>query len=98
MTATVSAFSPLLDLLFDDPATGRCLVAPDGSVLRANAEWLRGNGLALDDVLGEDVLALFPESRREVAPLLDRARAARILARPRDRIGDLSPEAVVPSV
>ena len=75
MTATVSATSPLLDLLFDDPATGRCLVAPDGSVLRANAEWLRGNGLALDDVLGEDVLALFPESRRELAPLLDRARA-----------------------
>jgi PAS domain S-box-containing protein len=65
----------LLDLLFEDPATGRCLVAPDGSVLRASAEWLRATGLELDDVLGEDVLALFPEARRELGALLDRARA-----------------------
>jgi len=28
--------SSLLDLLFEDDLVGRCLVAPDGTVLRAN--------------------------------------------------------------
>ena len=66
---------PLLDLLFDDSAVGRCLVAPDGSVLRVNAEWLRGTGYALDDVLGENLVSLFPETRDLTLALHARARA-----------------------
>ncbi len=33
--------SSLTDLLFEERGVGRCLVAPDGTVLRANGEWLR---------------------------------------------------------
>ncbi len=76
MTATSADWtSPLLNLLFDDPIVGRCLVAPDGSVLRANAEWLRATGFRLDDVLGEDVVELFPESRDMSLALHARVRA-----------------------
>ncbi len=38
----------LLELLFEHEGAGLCVVGPDGSVLRANAEWLRsGKGLVL---------------------------------------------------
>jgi two-component system cell cycle sensor histidine kinase/response regulator CckA len=37
---------PLLELLFDDSAVGRCLAGPDGSILRVNGEWLRAAGVA----------------------------------------------------
>ena len=32
---------PLLDLLFEEPGAGRCLVSADGAVLRQNREWAR---------------------------------------------------------
>jgi PAS domain S-box-containing protein len=69
------ATSALTDLLFDEPGLGRCLVAPDGCVLRANAEWLRSTGLALDDVLGADVIALLPQKRELALALHARVRA-----------------------
>jgi PAS domain S-box-containing protein len=70
-----TASSPLLDRLFEEPGAGRCLVAPDGSVLRANREWLRSTGFRLDDVLGADVVGLFPETRDLTLALHARARA-----------------------
>ena len=55
VTATGEAWTtPLLDLLFDEPSVGRCLAAPDGTILRVNAEWIRATGLALDQVLALD--------------------------------------------
>jgi PAS domain S-box-containing protein len=57
------ASSALADLLFEEPGVGRCLVAPDGSVLRANLEWLRATGFSLNDALGADIIDLFPEAR-----------------------------------
>jgi PAS domain S-box-containing protein len=66
--------SVLTDVLFDEPDVGRCLVAPDGSVLRANAEWLRSTGFALDDVLGADIVDLFPETREMALSMHARAR------------------------
>ncbi len=56
MSSEVAA--ALLDLLFEEPGLGRCLIAPDGRVLRASPEWLRATGLPLDQVQGADVLRL----------------------------------------
>ncbi len=75
--------SPLLDLLFEDPHVGRCLIAPDGSVLRANAEWLRSTGFALDDVLGVNIIDLFPETRDMARALHARVRASHRVELPR---------------
>jgi PAS domain S-box-containing protein len=75
--------TPLLDLLFDDDLVGRCLVAPDGSVLRANAEWLRSTGFTLDEVLGADLVSLFPQTRDMALALHARARAGFAVQVPR---------------
>jgi PAS domain S-box-containing protein len=72
---TATWTSPLLDLLFDEPSVGRCLVAPDGSVLRANSEWLRSTGFSLDDVLGASIVDLFPETRDMAVAMHTRVRA-----------------------
>ncbi|MFL5300726.1 MAG: PAS domain S-box protein [Anaeromyxobacteraceae bacterium] len=82
-TAKSADSSHLLDLLFDDPAVGRCLVAPDGSVLRANRAWLRSTGLAPDDVLGVDIIELFPETRDMALAIHARARAGHHVRVPR---------------
>ncbi len=73
--ATTGWTSPLLELLFEEPDVGRCLVAPDGSVLRVNAEWLRSTGASLDEVLGADAASLFPETRDMALAMHARARA-----------------------
>jgi PAS domain S-box-containing protein len=70
-----TAARALTELLFEEPGVGRCLVAPDGSVLRANAEWLRSTGLRLDDVLGANLAGLFPETRELALAAHARARA-----------------------
>ena len=57
------ATSALTDLLFDEPGVGRCLVAPDGSVRRANGEWARLSGSSLDAVVGANMIDLFPQAR-----------------------------------
>lgn len=54
----------LVDLLFDEGGSGRCLAAPDGIIIHANAEWLRAMGLTPDETIGRDVLELFPEARQ----------------------------------
>ncbi|OFX25737.1 MAG: hypothetical protein A2V77_05475 [Anaeromyxobacter sp. RBG_16_69_14] len=73
----------LTDLLFEEPGVGRCLVAPDGSILRANAEWLHSTGLSLDDVLGADIIDLFPETRDTALAMHTRARAGHRVEVPR---------------
>jgi PAS domain S-box-containing protein len=83
MAGTTAFTSPLLDLVFDDDAVGRCLVAPDGTVLRANGEWLRSTGLSLDDVLGADILELFPATRDMAGAMHARARAGHRVEVPR---------------
>jgi PAS domain S-box-containing protein len=50
-------------------------VAPDRSVLRANAEWLRSAGFTLDEVIGANIVDLFPETRDAALALHARARA-----------------------
>ena len=77
------AASVLTDLLFEEPGVGRCLVAPDGSVLRANAEWLRSRGFEADDVLGARIVDLFPETRDMALALHARARAGHRVEVPR---------------
>src|SRR5919201_5524084 len=77
------AASALTDLLFEEPGVGRCLVAPDGSVLRANAEWLRSTGFKLDDVLGADIIDLFPETRDMALALHARVRKGHRVKVPR---------------
>jgi PAS domain S-box-containing protein len=62
---------------------GLCLVGPDGAVVRANAEWLRGTGFAAADVAGKDIAALFPESAPLVRALHARARGGDTVAVPR---------------
>jgi PAS domain S-box-containing protein len=65
----------LLDLLFEDPRVGRCLVAPDGRVLRASREWLRSTGLTLEGAVGADVVELLPGARDSALGMLALARA-----------------------
>jgi PAS domain S-box-containing protein len=65
----------LTDLLFEGARRGLCLVAPDGSVLRANSAWLRITGLSLERVLGAKIIELLPDSRDRWRALLARARA-----------------------
>ena len=74
MTPTTTTWTKLLDLLFEDALVGRCLLAPDGSILRANSEWLRSTGFTRE-VVGEDIVALFPEVRDMTLALHARARA-----------------------
>jgi signal transduction histidine kinase len=72
----------LTDLLFEEPGIGRCLVAPDRTVLRANGEWLRSTGFSLDEVLGADIIDLFPGTRDMAIALHARARAGHHVAVP----------------
>jgi PAS domain S-box-containing protein len=65
----------LTDLLFEKVGVGLCLVAPDGTVLRANDEWLRATGFTAEQVLGEDIVELFPEARDMALAMHARARA-----------------------
>jgi PAS domain S-box-containing protein len=60
---TAVAANVLAELLFDEAGSGRSLVAPDGTMIRANAEWLRAMGLTLDEAVGRDVLQLLPQAR-----------------------------------
>ncbi len=77
-----SSTSRLLDILFEE-GVGRCLVAPDGSIVRVNREWLRSTGFELDDVLGADVIALFPDTRDMALAMHARARAGHRVEVPR---------------
>jgi PAS domain S-box-containing protein len=63
MPAATTTWGPLLDLLFDDALVGRCLVAPDGRIVRANGAWLRFSGLSREAVVGARFVELFPEAR-----------------------------------
>jgi PAS domain S-box-containing protein len=72
-----------LDLLFEDAHVGRCLVAPDGAVLRANRAWLRSTGLTLDRALCANVVDLFPEAREATLVMHARARAGQRVEVPR---------------
>ena len=65
----------LTELLFERAQSGLCLVAPDGSVLRANSAWLRFAGLPRERVLGAEVIDLFPDCCDASRALHARARA-----------------------
>jgi PAS domain S-box-containing protein len=73
--AHTTAAPTLTDLLFDKVGVGLCLVAPDDTVVRANAEWLRATGFTAEQVVGEDIIALFPETRDMALAMHARARA-----------------------
>jgi PAS domain S-box-containing protein len=75
--------APVTDLLFDRAGVGLCLVAPDGTVLRANAEWLRSNGFTPEQVIGDDIIDLFPGTRDVALALHARARAGHRVEVPR---------------
>jgi PAS domain S-box-containing protein len=69
-----SVRASLTDLLFEEAGAGLCLVAPDGTVLRANKEWLRATGFSLEQVIGEDIIELFPSTRDMALAMHARAR------------------------
>jgi PAS domain S-box-containing protein len=73
-TSDVGQASELLSALFEGASDGLCLVAPDGTVLRANRTWLRSTGLFAEQVIGADITELFPESRDLARELHGRAR------------------------
>jgi PAS domain S-box-containing protein len=82
MATTTPSWTNLLDVLFEDRLVGRCLVAPDGTILRANSGWLRSTGFT-PEVVGEDIVALFPEVRDMALALHARARAGHHVEVPR---------------
>jgi PAS domain S-box-containing protein len=65
----------LTDLLFEKAHVGLCLVAPDGTVLRANAAWLSSTGFTHEQVIGESIIELFPATRDMSLAMHARARA-----------------------
>src|SRR6266702_3561911 len=75
--------APLIDLLFEEAGVGRCLVAPDGTVLRTNAEWLRSAGHTDEQVLGKDIIEFFPETRDVARATVARARGGQRVEIPR---------------
>jgi PAS domain S-box-containing protein len=75
--------APLIDLLFEEAGVGRCLVAPDGTVVRVNAEWLRSTGYTVEQVLGKDIIDFFPETRDLALATMARARAGQRVEIPR---------------
>jgi PAS domain S-box-containing protein len=84
MAVPPTTYSPVpTDLLFEKAGVGLCLVAPDGTVLRTNAEWLRSTGYAAEQVIGENILELFSETRDMALTLHARARAGHRVEVPR---------------
>lgn len=87
----VPAVPALTDLLFEKAGVGLCLVAPDGTVVRANAEWLRSTGFTSAQVIGEGLQAVFSDAWDMISVMHARARAgesvperlALLLVRPR---------------
>jgi PAS domain S-box-containing protein len=75
--------APVIDLLFEEAGVGRCLVGPDGILVRANADWLRSTGYTLEQVLGKDVIDFFPEPRDRVLAAMARALAGQRVEFPR---------------
>jgi PAS domain S-box-containing protein len=73
----------LTDILFERSGDGLCLVAPDGTVLRANAQWLRSTGFSEGQVVGEDIIDLFPETHDMMLAIHARARAGHRVDVPR---------------
>lgn len=73
----------LVDLLFEKVGAGLCLVAPDGTVVRANTEWLRSIGLTDEQAVGADIIQLFPQARDMALAMHARARAGHRVEVPR---------------
>src|SRR5512133_1848164 len=73
----------LTELLFDRAGVGLCLVAPDGTVVRANSEWLRKTGFTAEQVIGADIVELFPATRDLTLALHARAREGHHVEVPR---------------
>ncbi len=81
-TIDIPAF---LTALFEGASDGLCLVAPDGTILRANQAWLRSTGLFAEQVVGADILELFPETRELAREVHARARAGERVRGPAHR-------------
>lgn len=64
----------LSHLLFEQAGVGLCLVAPDGTVLRVNEEWLRSTGFSPEQVIGQDIIELFPDTCELATAIHARAR------------------------
>ena len=79
----ISLDPALTDLLFDEADVGFCLLGPDGTVLRANREWLRSTGYTRDQVLGEKFVELFPGTRGVTIEMHALAHAGRRVNVPR---------------
>jgi PAS domain S-box-containing protein len=69
----------LTDLLFDKVGAGLCLVAPDGTIVRANAEWLQSTGFTEE----EGIIDLFPATRDMALAMHARTRAGHRVEVPR---------------
>ncbi len=73
----------VLGLLFARAGIGLCFVAPNLTVLRANAEWLRCTGYTAERVEGEDILAVFPDTREVALSLYERVQRGETVKVPR---------------
>jgi PAS domain S-box-containing protein len=83
MTRTQTPPATMTDLLFEKVSVGLCLVAPDSTIIRANAEWLRSTGFTEEQVLGESIVDLFPATRDMAIAMHARARAGHRVEVPR---------------
>src|SRR5690242_13887463 len=75
--------NPLLDLLFEEPEVSRCLLAPDGTVLRVNDRWRHSTGSTLHDVLGAELSALVTQLRETALAMPAHVPAGHRVAVPR---------------
>ena len=83
MSPNITSAPTLTDLLFEKAEVGLCLVAPDDTVIRANSEWLRSTRFTNEQVVGESIIELFPETRDVALALQARARAGHCVEVPR---------------
>jgi PAS domain S-box-containing protein len=82
--AAPHAISPeILELLLARAGVGLCLLAPNLTVLRANAAWLRLTGVGAEEVRGADALALFPDTRDLALSLYERVQRGETVNVPR---------------
>lgn len=70
----------LTELLFEEPGVGRCLVGPDGTVVRANEQLRRLITASGDELTGADISRFIPDARGLTVA------AGRLRAHPRVRV------------
>jgi PAS domain S-box-containing protein len=70
----------VMRLVFDRAGVPLCLLAPNLTVLRANIQWLRWIGSTAEQLIGQDILEVFADTREVALSLYERAQRGETVA------------------